>query len=221
MRLLFIILFFIVSLAISAQVTIGSEIEPIEGAILDLKENQPDNENVTAKKGFVLPRVALTAKDNLSPLVDNASEVDKKQHTGVTVYNVKEVPATATKEALKPGLNVWNGTEWETIGRQSHKFFYMPTFNLPLNQTSFNLYEEYVRQFSPQPTNTKFHSSAGDNIALPVVYSQDELIYAALDYDSDLITVTGITSGGIMNYTVIGNDAPLHSYITVVCIVKE
>jgi len=206
-------------------VTIGSDIAPIEGALLDLKQNAPDSENATAKKGFVLPRVALTAKNSLAPLVTAASDLDKKNHTGVTVYNVREIAATNEFSVVKEGLNVWDGKQWVTVGKQSPRFFYMPTFDLTLGNVgevkTFDIYGEYSRQFCPQPANTKYHSSKGDNVLFPGKYSKYELEYAVLDYDPNLVTVTSINSEGVMSYKTNSTAPSPHSYITVVCIVKE
>lgn len=47
------------SLGLYAQVTIGSDQLPNEGALLDLKERGPFSGTATATKGLLLPRVKL------------------------------------------------------------------------------------------------------------------------------------------------------------------
>ncbi|MDR2621578.1 MAG: hypothetical protein LBC48_03235 [Dysgonamonadaceae bacterium] len=96
----------------TAQVTIGSISEPAQGALLDLKDQNPDGDNVTSKTGgLLLPRVELNALDDFSlPLSMNTDE-KKKNHTGLLVYNVK------TGGGLEKGIHQWNGTEWEKLNK--------------------------------------------------------------------------------------------------------
>lgn len=101
----------------SAQVTIGSAIEPAEGAILDLKEEGE------TKKGLGLPRVSLKGRTSLEPCLtaeDNNDSDERLSHIGLLVYNVNEVDGmtnnTITKnEMLCKGLHVWNGEEWKPL----------------------------------------------------------------------------------------------------------
>ena len=101
-----------------SQVTIGSDIKPSGGAILDLKEQTADANNKTSNKGFILPRVALSEnnKNELYPMYDittgdytkNKAKY-KKDNVGLTVYNI-------TKDRFFiPGLYSWNGTEWRRM----------------------------------------------------------------------------------------------------------
>lgn len=91
--LYFILAFHLLSSIISnAQVTIGSDVKPSEGALIDFKEyNDIDAKNGgrTANKGIILPRVTL---NNLNSLID-IDEIDDskpKSYIGLTVYNVKK-----------------------------------------------------------------------------------------------------------------------------------
>ena len=53
-------LFFLAVFPLQSQVTIGAGIEPVRAALLDLKDNDPDGDNVTSKtEGLVLVRVKL------------------------------------------------------------------------------------------------------------------------------------------------------------------
>lgn len=79
-------------LNINAQVVIGLGSttlikEPQPGALLELKMQDPDSQNITSTKGFMLPRVALIAIDNLAPCVVGATDAVKLLHNGLTVYN--------------------------------------------------------------------------------------------------------------------------------------
>jgi len=74
---------------LKAQVTIGSDLEPNKGALLDLKERNPDNlavDNSTTNKGLGMPRVKLTSLNSISDI--KGAEGKEKEHTGLCVYNV-------------------------------------------------------------------------------------------------------------------------------------
>ncbi|WP_165045033.1 hypothetical protein [Dysgonomonas sp. ZJ709] len=101
-KLLTNILFFH-AIGLSAQVTIGSAIAPVEGALLELKQ---DGETT---KGLGLPRVYLIAPDNLAPCVIDASPTTKDAHTGLVVYNQTE------DNGLSKGIYVWDGAIWERL----------------------------------------------------------------------------------------------------------
>ncbi len=103
---------------LNAQVTIGSGIQPNEGALLDIKENVPDNNNSTAKKGVVFPRVELTSETDLFPMFEddgnggykkgsmNFTKADEDmKHTGLVVYNIEG--------ALTEGFYFWDGGKWK------------------------------------------------------------------------------------------------------------
>ena len=219
------ILFSVFLLNVSAQVTVGSDVVPIDGALLDIKQQTANpTTNVTATKGVVFPRVELTGKTSLAPLAaDNATT--KRSHIGTVVYNLRAVAATASVPALRVGLNVWDGEKWTFPKQSAPKFFYMPTFRLPIattgNNRTFNLYTEYQRQFTyNSSTNPNFVSSNGAT-QVPGTYAANDLIFAVLDYNSTVIRVNSISAAGVLNYNVLSTTAPSLSYITVVCIVKD
>jgi hypothetical protein len=89
-----------------AQATIGSSLPPASHALLDLKEHQPDASNVTAAKGLLLPRVKLVDEHTLQPFITSATAADKKNATGLTVYNL------TTSGHFTPAIYVWNGDHW-------------------------------------------------------------------------------------------------------------
>lgn len=93
-----------------AQVTIGSNIEPNKGTILDLKEK--NGVGVNSTKGLALPRVQLTT---LSSLDDIDTDLDKNAHIGLTIYVPNEF------EDNCPGVYVWNGTIWEGINTDASR----------------------------------------------------------------------------------------------------
>ncbi|WP_163356845.1 hypothetical protein [Dysgonomonas sp. 25] len=71
-----------------------------------MKQSEPDADNVTADKGFLLPRVNLLAQDELDPIFPGATDQQKKGYVGMVVYHVGN-------EDLCSGLYIWDGSEWE------------------------------------------------------------------------------------------------------------
>jgi len=113
--------------SLKAQVTIGSEIPPIKGALLDLKQYTPDAENKTATMGILLPRVELTDINNLFPMFGDdgmggyktaQGSFDKitedATHTGLTVYNM--IRNICLADPLYKGVYTWNGSSWIFMG---------------------------------------------------------------------------------------------------------
>ncbi len=121
------ILFILSACYLQAQVTIGSGSEPAKGALLDLKENETDVDNVTTTKGLVLPRVKITDINNLYPMFtpdgkggykEGVKTEEDKTHIGLTVYNVDRCSANGA------GLYIWNGTAWEKTTTELPSFVY-------------------------------------------------------------------------------------------------
>ncbi|NDV70288.1 FISUMP domain-containing protein [Dysgonomonas sp. 25] len=124
---------------VNAQVTIGSSNPPVGGALLDLKQQTPDANNVTASKGLGLPRVKLTDYDQLFPMFDAISGTDYVKggdsfdkdtqdaaHTGLVVYHEDKCTMTGK------GVYVWVGTEWQPLHKKN-------TFVPTLSQTYFDI----------------------------------------------------------------------------------
>ncbi len=104
-------------LSLTAQVTIGQGEEPVNGALLQLKDKANVNgKNANATKGLGMPRVELTSETDLFPMYpDNASYTSVKatvdpQHTGLMVYNL------SSTAPFSEGVYVWNGTKWLAVG---------------------------------------------------------------------------------------------------------
>lgn len=96
---------------LDAQVTIGSEYYPVQGSLLDLKEQNTLNEN--SKKGLLLPRVALEDIVKMDPCVSSEGITTdlKNSHIGLTVYNVTD----SLIVGLCPGTYVWEGAHWTRL----------------------------------------------------------------------------------------------------------
>lgn len=103
---------------LKAQVTIGSTKEAAPGALLQLKEKEPtDSDLSTANKGLLLPRVELTNLYALLPMFeldDNYQEGDpndpytksvNEAHTGLMVYATNQCGT----------IYVWDGSMWNPL----------------------------------------------------------------------------------------------------------
>ena len=124
-----------------SQVTIGSQIIPNKGALLDLKEHSSQGDNITASRGIAMPRVKLTHKNDLFPMFEDTpgsglandsydtparkTEEDRK-HIGLIVFHIDKCTFGGT------GLYVWTGNEWKKLGAES-------TAGLDLSRNYFNL----------------------------------------------------------------------------------
>ncbi|MDR2953588.1 MAG: hypothetical protein LBV43_00730 [Prevotella sp.] len=100
-----------ITVAVQAQVTIGSGNPPVKGAVLDIKENESATGGKTSTKGVVFPRVSLDSLSSLTPLLSAADASDATQkttHKGTIVYNVNVLPA----KNLVEGFYYWDATKW-------------------------------------------------------------------------------------------------------------
>jgi len=110
---------------IEAQVTIGSNIPAVKGALLDLKENNDNEAHANSSRGLLLSRVKLTDVSNLYPMFESSqtsgapnesyNTVEKKKeqdelHTGLLVYNLNSC------KGFSPGTYVWTGGNWKLMG---------------------------------------------------------------------------------------------------------
>jgi hypothetical protein len=102
---------------LKSQVTIGSSNEPAKAALVDLKTQKADNNNVTVKAGdaggLVLARVRLVDKMTLEPFISKTSEdwrnketEMRKSHIGMMVYNLEK------GKGFSPGIYVWTTSGW-------------------------------------------------------------------------------------------------------------
>jgi hypothetical protein len=216
LRLILAIAFSFCTLVVSAQITIGSTIEPAKGALLDIKQNAGD---ITATGGLLLPRVGLTTLNSLSPLVASPTAADNTSHKGLTVYNM------TNNATFKPGIYVWNGAQWSIVKEGAGAdFFYMPPFNLPLGNTvnatlTYNLYTEYQTQFT-QSGNTRYVSSDATLTQIPGTYDASKFIYVVPWYDNTVIQVNSISPAGVLNYTVRNTTPSDDSFITIIFVPK-
>lgn len=126
MRIILLLFLFSLSLSLASQVTIGSHIEPIEGALLELKEFLPNENNATATKGLQLPRVELKKKSgDLSESLGLSEATVGADHIGLTIYNI----ADAVCPLFPSGVYTWNGSQWDNLYGEGVKSLYSYTEN--------------------------------------------------------------------------------------------
>ncbi|WP_280645234.1 MULTISPECIES: hypothetical protein [unclassified Dysgonomonas] len=177
----------LVSLSIStsplfAQVTIGSNAKPKQGALLDLKEDNELNRNTD--KGILLPRVNLEDKEELYPMFEtNASDYtnyEKKIHTGLIVYNLTD----DTDADLCPGPYVWNGQVWDRLWEPCATIFSIDCRGIVSTATVNTRMSKTVR--IPYTVNTTPYT-------VPVVVAGGPVngIYAVITNQQVLNTTTG------------------------------
>lgn len=108
------ILFLFECVYIQAQVTIGIDAPPIQGALLDLKQYDTgsDSRGATSDKGLLMPRVELSALNTFLPVSG-----DPVMHIGLSLYNMKE----NDPNNLCKGLYTWDGTEWQLLINKADK----------------------------------------------------------------------------------------------------
>lgn len=107
-RNLFLILgcLFLIALPGKAQVTIGSDAKPLDGALLQLKENENGATQANSKKGLLLPRVSLASTTDMSG-IDGMTSTNQASYKGLLVYNVST--------AVPSGTYVWTGDKWHLL----------------------------------------------------------------------------------------------------------
>lgn len=217
--------------SVYGQVTIGSDKLPAKAAILDIKDQDADGSNVTATRGGLgLPRVELVSLTTLEPFIATTDTewttnqaATMSAHAGLMVYNLEE------NSDLGKGVYVWNGSRWGQVGA-GERYFYIPSFNIPLpapseTELTFNLYNEYVRQFTDNTSNPTFVSSNSSLTKVPskasgTLYEYDELDYVVTYYDSDILKDVSVTTDGELKYKVKSQATSVNSFLNVVFVVK-
>ena len=103
---------------IFSQVTIGSNEEPLSGALLHLTQG------TVTKKGLGLPRVRLNeltpAVGQMAQSINGTGVWDETEHTGLVVYNVIENYDACDVNApqINVGVHIWDGTKWAYVGQE-------------------------------------------------------------------------------------------------------
>ena len=236
-----------------AQVTIGSGLPPAKAALLELKDTEQtpsgitDATNVTADRGGLgLPRVELENEATLQPFIklmdeewdSSNQDLTKIRHTGLMVYNL-----ATTSDGLEPGVYVWDGDKWTTMGGGSaQRYFHIPSFNIPLagktigDEIETDLYQEYAGQFSSLG-NSSFVSSNSSLTIIPstpvgTLYGRGDLDYVITYYDPLIIDASSISINdgsvtaadrGKLTFRLLADPVEISSssFINIVFVIKE
>jgi|GEM_PF-6489011 len=97
---------------LKSQVTIGSEDPPCLTRLLQLKDQQADDKNITSTTGgLLLPRANLVDINTLEPFVNTTDEKynEHKKHSTGLVYNV------GAENNIDAGVYYWDGEKWVNI----------------------------------------------------------------------------------------------------------
>lgn len=118
-RQFFFILFYLLTVTLfinytQAQVTIGSNASPVNGALLQFKERDDDVNGANSNKGIMLPRLALTALsgDLATTMGQTAGTLNSAEHVGLVIYNVS---VQGFPNRVCPGVHLWDGSEWKPV----------------------------------------------------------------------------------------------------------
>ena len=201
-----------------AQVTVGQDVAP--AATLDVIASKTDG---TTAEGLIAPR--LTG--------DQLKAADAKYGTAQNATLVYATAAVTTASAKtinvkSPGFYYYDAPNnvWVRLGLGTEKWYYMPSINLPLGATvgaalTFNLYNEYVRQFT-RAGNAQYMSSDGADATATdeALYKPADLKFVVTAYSGDVITVTQLDPDGTLHYTVNSVTVPDGSFINVIFKVK-
>jgi len=100
-----------------AQVTIGLNEAPVDGALLQLKtiEDAVSNGGINATQGLGMPRMILTNKYDLTDILNSPTSGNREDHVGLILYQTG-YQEHATLGIFCPGLYVWDGKEWQRLG---------------------------------------------------------------------------------------------------------
>lgn len=180
---------------LTAQVTIGSNLSPRTGALLDLKETDTSGSNLAnSTKGLLLPRVSLVSPQSMVPLVISATEEEKKQSTGMVVYNMQETPE------LSIGLNIWDGTQWVPISDTGCP----PDIAADFTLVSATVRGTYIKGMELTPLNYL-------NIVLDISVPGKYIITGTTTNGYDYILTGEFLTAGVQTIMVPGSGTPVLS----------
>jgi len=198
---------------LKAQVTVGAR--------------TPSNSTLEVVK---LPSGSATPDGIMAPQIsgDDLKAKDGKygaNQNDVLVYVTAPVTVASTKtvNVKKAGYYYYDAAKgvWIAVASGNEDWFYMPSFNLPLDVTSYNLYDEYVRQFT-KAGNTQFFSSDGTAATVTDAgpHPVSDITFFVTAYSANVIMVTGIDPDGTLHYLPTSDVVPDGSFINIIFKVK-
>ncbi len=202
----FTLFFILCSTCVSAQVTIGSGNPPAKGALLDLKDKEPENNNITSETGgLLLPRVGLVNRSTLQPFIANDQDFInntgkvKDIHTGLVVYNL----TNDFDKNLCPGIYNWNGNLWERLSKPC-SFFEFLCSTITTTQYIENEHTPFTRS-----NGIKYNSAIQKTLNSPITHSYSNGLSITIPAQT-----INQTSNGTFNFTVSGDGTtPLGVYL--------
>lgn len=212
--------------------------------------NQPSKVSVvemkSTNKGLLIPRVQLQNLQQFNPIIgENETEIDKVNsllvyHTGAGdiaqgyyYWTTDGTDGQWNRLINQDDLDNLELEEPETNEYAKPKYFYMPSYPMPLNSTvagqqdyasesggtyTIELYEIYSQQFGAPAVSSE---PGGD---LPTsVLNADQLIYHITYYDETVFDDVTVSNQGVLTYTIQNNaeDASALTYMNIVFEVKE
>lgn len=194
------------SASVCAQVTIGSGNPPAKGALLDLKDKKPENNNITSETGgLLLPRVGLENKTTLQPFIANDqdfinnSERVKDIHTGLVVYNL----TNDFDKDLCPGIYNWDGNLWERLSKPC------PFFEFLCSTITTTQYVENEHTPFTRSNGIKYKSAIQKTLNSPITHSYGNGLSITIPEQT-----IDQTSDGTFNFIVSGDGTtPLGVYL--------
>ena len=184
------LLAFIFAANVNAQVSIGSQDPPVEGAVLELK---------SGNLGFLPSRVELVKLSQAAPLPNHVQ--------GMVVFNTKELPA----DTLHVGLYYNTGQKWIRFqASNTETWFYMPSIlfdtQSPTGTYPFagevNLYNAFYKQKRDKSNNKVVASSGAPASALNFVPGADGYYYYVTEFDEEVFDIKEISASGVMKYEI-------------------
>jgi hypothetical protein len=172
-----------ISLGLSGQVAVGLDVCPEKAALLQLKDKQaaPGTKEATAAKGgLLLPRVELAGMNEFT-LIASPTEAQKKDHTGLLVYNLK----IDAEHRLEKGVYQWDGDKWrilqkttKTEGIAVKKSIYRAKTPIDTCIAKLGLFEFRIALSRRNDYTSQFRLAQGT--AMP-----EKKIYGLLNWDRD------------------------------------
>jgi len=178
------------TLTIKAQVTIGIQDAPTNGAVLDLKTTATGE----SKLGFLPPRVRLEQPSKPAPLPAHVQ--------GMVVYNL------TASDSLKAGFYYNSGSRWIHLSSDSfvaENWFYMPSIPVDVTvsaPTDIDLYQKYVDQLNTAGGLVIKSAGAAPPKVLAAVPGRTDLYYYVTAYDPDVFDSIIISATGVMTYNI-------------------
>lgn len=201
----------------------GSDNPPVKGAILEIKTQDADSNNVTSTlDGLGLSHVQLVNKTTLEPFIKttdtewatgSVQDATKKSHVGLTVYNLtynlSSTSITDPDLRFRQGIYVWDGNRWNFVYEgQGQHYFFIPSANIPLTDSlsikllvgsTFDLYTNiYKSQFTKAGNSTFVSSNSALNfVPSPLttqLYNATDWDYVITYYDDKVIKVNSINA---------------------------